>query len=187
MWRGSVPLHILGKSIFPSDLYVIFPGPSAFMYLSPSGAQYSVASISYGASKYSPYIRGLLPYCSRPRYLTRVNGLSGWYSLVGVFAAERMITIEKSENPITIIVKHRSTVLANTCCFFMVLKSPQKHAPSSTAMKNTAPLLKPMPSLFTKKRSNCAAIFGRYGMIPKSITARMMTETAKILTYSLKL
>ena len=111
--------------------------------------------------------------------------MSGWYSLVGVFALERMITIEKSENPITIIVKHSRTVFASTFCCFSVRNMPQKHAPRSRSMNTAAPELNGMPSALTKNLSKPAAIFGRYGMIPKRITARITTDTRNILMYSL--
>ena len=113
--------------------------------------------------------------------------MSGWYSLVGVFALERMMTMEKSEKPMTIIVKHRRAVLRNTFCCFIVLNSPQKHAPRSTIMKNTAPLLNGRPRVLTKNRSKYAAIFGRYGMMPKRMRARITTDTRNIRQYSLRL
>ena len=87
----------------------------------------------------------------------------------------------------TITVKHNRTVLAKTCCFFIVRKSPQKHRPSSRIMKNAAPVLNGSPRTFTKNRSKYAAVFGRYGIMPYNITARITTETAKIFTNSLKL
>ena len=64
-----------------------------------------------------------------------------------------MTTIVKRENPMTMVVKHRSTVFASTCCFFMVLKRPQKHAARRATMKKAAPLLNGSPSVLTKKRS----------------------------------
>ena len=104
--------------------------------------------------------------------------------MVGVFAAERITTILNSEKPMTMTVKHKRTVFANTFCCFIVRKSPQKHAPRRATMKKTAPLLNGRPRVFTKKRSKYAANFGRYGIIPKRITARITTETANIFTYS---
>ena len=96
-----------------------------------------------------------------------------------------MITMVKSEKPITIMVKHRRTVFANTFCCFIVRKSPKKQTPRRAAMKNAAPLLNGSPSVLTKKRSKYAANLGRYGMIPKRITARITTDTRKIFTYSI--
>ena len=82
-----------------------------------------------------------------------VKALSGWYSLVGVLAFERMITIENRENPIVMVVKQSNTVLASTLPLFIVSKSPQKHRASNTTMKNAAPELNGRPRVFTKNRS----------------------------------
>ena len=82
-----------------------------------------------------------------------MKALSGWYSLVGVLAQERMITMLNTENPITIVVKHSRAVFQNTFSVFKVLKSPQKHAVSRATMKNAAPVLYGSPSVFTKNRS----------------------------------
>ena len=83
----------------------------------------------------------------------RVKGLSGWYSLVGVFAEDLTITTEKMEKPITMTVKQSSTVFATTAFFFIVRKSPQKHAARRAIMKKAAPVLNGSPNTFTKSRS----------------------------------
>ncbi len=70
-----------------------------------------------------------------------MKALSGWYSLVGVLAHERMITMLNTENPITIVVKHSSAVFQKIFPVLRVLKRPQKHDARRTMMKNAAPVL----------------------------------------------
>ena len=107
----------------------------------------------------------MLPYCSRDRYLTRVKALSGWYSLVGVLAQERITSMLNTENPMTMVVKHSRAVFRNTFFFLRVANSPQKQSPKSSSMKNTAPELYGSPNTFTNSRSVYAASLGSQGII----------------------
>ena len=86
--------------------------------------------------------------------------MSGWYSLVGVLAHERMITMLNTENPITIVVKHSRAVFQNTLSVLRVLKRPQKQAVRRATMKKAAPVLYGSPRVLTKNRSKYAAILG---------------------------
>ena len=96
---------------------------------------------------------GLLPYCSRERYLTSVNALSGWYSLVGVLTEERIMQMLNSENPRTMVVRHNRAVFMKTLSFLRVRNRPQKHSARRASTKNAAPLLYGSPKTFTNRRS----------------------------------
>ena len=70
-----------------------------------------------------------------------MKALSGWYSLVGVLAQERMMSMLNTENPITIVVAQSRAVLRKTFSFRRVTASPQKHSASRATRKKAAPLL----------------------------------------------
>ena len=82
-----------------------------------------------------------------------MKALSGWYSLVGVLAHERMMSMLNTEKPITIVVTQSSAVLRKTFSFFRVRNRPQKQSASSASRKKAAPLLYGRPRTLTKKRS----------------------------------
>ena len=91
-----------------------------------------------------------------------------------------------TEKPIIIVVRQSSEVFQNTLPLRSVANIPQKHRASSTAMKNTAPLLYGRPSTFTNSRSVYAASLGSTGIITNSISASMTTPTANILSQPQK-
>ena len=79
--------------------------------------------------------------------------MSGWYSLVGVFAQLRMMSTVNMEKPMMMTVRQVSVVLSSTLPFFRVANMPQMQSASNATRKKAAPLLYGSPSVFTKKRS----------------------------------
>ena len=90
-----------------------------------------------------------------------MKALSGWYSLVGVLAQERMMSMLNTEKPTTIVVVQSRTVLRKTLSFLSERNRPQKSRASSATRKKAAPELYGRPSVLTKNRSKYAASLGR--------------------------
>ena len=105
---------------------------------------------------------------------------------MGVPALERIMTVAYNEKPMIIVVTHRRTVLTTTLLCFRLLNNPQKSAKNNTSMNVIAPLLNGRPNTLTKSRSVYAAAFGRNGIIPKRMAARIRHESMKMPHNSLK-
>ena len=95
------------------------------------------------------------------------------------------MTVAYNEKPMIIVVTHKRTVLSTTLPRLRLWNKPQKSAVNNAIRNAMAPLLNGRPNTLTKRRSVYAAAFGRNGIIPKRMAARITQESMKMPHSSL--